>query len=126
MIRNLYQILKYKSAVTCPDSTIFPSHNYTLYILFREAKFKMPTALIIGAGSRIGHATATAFAGAGYKVAVASRTAKLQDISAITHFVFDAAKPETVRELFESVRKIVGIPSVVIYNGIFSPPFSPF
>jgi NAD(P)-dependent dehydrogenase (short-subunit alcohol dehydrogenase family) len=86
----------------------------------------MPTALIIGAGSRIGHATATAFAGAGYKVAVASRTAKLQDVSAFTHFVFDAAKPETVRELFESVRKMVGIPSVVIYNGIFFSPFSPF
>lgn len=83
----------------------------------------MPTALIIGAGSGVGHATATAFARAGYKVAVASRTAKLQDVTTtFTHFLFDAAKPETVPGLFESVRKTVGIPSVVIYNGI--APFS--
>lgn len=83
----------------------------------------MPTALIIGAGSKVGLATSTAFASAGYKVAVASRTAKLQD-SGFTHFAFDAAKPDTVRGLFESVRRTVGVPSVVIYNGIFLPLLS--
>lgn len=75
----------------------------------------MPTALIIGAGSNIGQATAQAFAKAGYTVAVASRSAKTG--SEFKHFTFDASKPETTQNLFAEVRKAVGTPSVVIYNG---------
>lgn len=82
----------------------------------------MPTVLIIGSGSNVGHATASIFASAGYKVAVASRSAKNPEDSAFSHFLFDATKPETVPELFDSVRKSVGLPSVVIYNGNFIPP----
>ncbi|KAI1494072.1 putative short chain type dehydrogenase [Biscogniauxia mediterranea] len=74
----------------------------------------MATALIIGAGPRVGQATAEAFAAAGYKVAVASRTSKLGP--KYQHFVFDAYKPETVPALFEKVSAEVGVPSVVIYN----------
>lgn len=75
----------------------------------------MPSALIIGAGSNVGRATAEAFANAGYTVAVASRSAKTgQDFK---HFAFDASQPETVQKLFADVRKAVGTPSVVIYNG---------
>ncbi|CRG91251.1 hypothetical protein PISL3812_08299 [Talaromyces islandicus] len=88
----------------------------------------MSTVLIIGAGSGVGHAAAKTFAAAGYKVALASRTAKIQN-PAFTHFVFDASKPDTVSGLFESVRKAVGIPSVVIYNAYGShltTPETPF
>ncbi|KAH8700250.1 putative short-chain dehydrogenases/reductase [Talaromyces proteolyticus] len=87
----------------------------------------MPTLLIIGAGSRVGQATAEAFANVGYKVAVASRTARLDP--KFKHFVFDATKPETVPGLFKEVRKIVGIPSVVIYNAYaahITKPEDPF
>ncbi|KAI0836713.1 NAD(P)-binding protein [Hypoxylon sp. FL0890] len=74
----------------------------------------MPTVLIIGAGPNVGEASAEAFAAAGYQVAVASRTQKLD--AKFRHYAFDASKPETVPALFEQVSKDLGIPSVVIYN----------
>lgn len=78
----------------------------------------MPAALIIGAGSRVGKSTADAFAKAGYSIALASRSNKSG--SQYTHFTFDASKPETVKDLFNDVRKRIGPPSVVIYNGVSS------
>lgn len=75
----------------------------------------MLTALIIGAGSNVGQATADAFAEAGYTVAIASRSLKAP--SKFKHFVFDASKPEAIPGLFSEVRSTVGTPSVVIYNG---------
>jgi NAD(P)-dependent dehydrogenase (short-subunit alcohol dehydrogenase family) len=74
----------------------------------------MSTVLIIGAGPNIGLGAAKAFAAAGYKVALASRS-KASDL--YKHFSFDASKPETVPQLFEGVRKELGDPKVVIYNG---------
>ncbi|KAI1140154.1 NAD(P)-binding protein [Hypoxylon sp. FL0543] len=74
----------------------------------------MPTVLIIGAGPNIGEASAEAFLAAGYQVAVASRTQKLD--AKFRHFAFDASKPETVPALFDQVSKDLGIPSVVVYN----------
>jgi NAD(P)-dependent dehydrogenase (short-subunit alcohol dehydrogenase family) len=84
----------------------------------------MPSVLIIGAGSRVGQDTADKFAESGYQVATASRTNKVE--SKHKHFLFDASKPEDVTGLFENVRKAVGTPSVVIYNGkgsstVFTP-----
>ncbi|KAF3058087.1 hypothetical protein GL218_05284 [Daldinia childiae] len=61
----------------------------------------MPTVLIIGAGLNTGKATAETFSAAGYKVAVASRTQKLD--SKYPYYAFDASKPETVPTLFEKV-----------------------
>ena len=81
----------------------------------------MPSALIVGAGANIGQATAEAFTNAGYAVAVASRSNKLGP--KYKHFSFDAAKPETVRDLFNQVEAALGPPSVVIYNGIL--PLNP-
>ncbi|KAI1505801.1 putative short chain type dehydrogenase [Biscogniauxia marginata] len=74
----------------------------------------MPTVLILGAGPNIGQATAETFAAAGFQVAVASRSPKLDP--KFRHFVFDASNPETVPALFEQVSSAVGVPSVVIYN----------
>lgn len=77
----------------------------------------MSTALIIGVGAAVGTASAKAFAAAGYKVAVASRTQRL-DPSQFPFFEFDAAEPSQVPALFKKVREQVGIPDVVIYNGM--------
>jgi NAD(P)-dependent dehydrogenase (short-subunit alcohol dehydrogenase family) len=78
----------------------------------------MPVALIIGVGAGIGQASATAFAAAGYKVAVASRTQKL-DSTQFPFFEFDASESTKVPALFEKVRKDVGVPTVVVYNGMY-------
>lgn len=78
----------------------------------------MSIALIIGVGSAVGTASAKAFAAAGYKVAVASRTQRL-DSSQFPFFEFDAAEPSQVPVLFKKVREQVGIPDVVIYNGMY-------
>ncbi|KAI1429616.1 hypothetical protein F5Y12DRAFT_414216 [Xylaria sp. FL1777] len=80
----------------------------------------MAVALIIGVGEAVGRASAEKFAAAGYKVAVASRTQRL-DSSKFPFFQFDAAEPTHVPALFEKVHKQVGIPEVVIYNAFASP-----
>ncbi|XXH04247.1 ferric reductase [Hypoxylon texense] len=74
----------------------------------------MSTVLIIGAGLNVGKACAETFSAAGFQVAVASRTQKLD--AKYRHYVFDASKPETVPALFEHVSADIGVPSVVIYN----------
>ncbi|KAI1123292.1 hypothetical protein F5Y10DRAFT_55640 [Nemania abortiva] len=79
----------------------------------------MPVALIIGAGTAVGAASAAKFAAAGYKVAVASRTQRL-DASKFPFFEFDAAEPAQVPALFNKVRQEVGVPEVVIYNAYAS------
>lgn len=76
-----------------------------------------PVVLIIGAGARVGAATADTFASAGYRVAVSSRTNKGAN-DKHQHFEFDATKPETMPDLFSRVHKALGIPQVVIYNGM--------
>jgi len=77
----------------------------------------MPVALLIGVGGGVGRATIATFAAAGYKVAVASRTERF-DSSKYPFFKFDAAGPTQLPEVFEKVHKEVGIPSVVLYNGM--------
>ncbi|KAI1370512.1 NAD(P)-binding protein [Hypoxylon crocopeplum] len=74
----------------------------------------MSIVLIIGAGPNVGQSCADVFANAGFQVAVASRTRKLD--AKYRHYVFDAYKPETVPALFEQVSSELGAPSVVIYN----------
>ncbi|KAH8813501.1 putative short chain type dehydrogenase [Flagelloscypha sp. PMI_526] len=74
----------------------------------------MSTVLIIGAGVNIGLPVAKRFASAGYKVAIASRTAP--ENSEHRHFVFDAANAATVPKLFSDVTAAIGAPKVVIYN----------
>ena len=73
-------------------------------------------ALVIGAGPGVGKASAESLAAAGFTVAVASRTNKgISD--QFRHYAVDTSKPVSVPGLFEQVRKDLGAPSVVIYNG---------
>lgn len=77
-----------------------------------------PIVLILGAGPNIGQAVARTFVAKGYKVALASRsldetkgTESQLDISS------DFTKSDGVVNAFEKVKKVFGIPSVVVYNG---------
>lgn len=80
-----------------------------------------PIALILGAGSNIGQHVATAFAAKGYKLALAARSLKEEDSTPnILHIQSDFSDPESVLKAFARVKSQFGLPSVVIYNGMFS------
>jgi len=83
-------------------------------------------ALILGAGPNIGASLSTAFASRGYAIALASRSADAsQDSSSKIHVQVDLAKPETVKSVFDEVEKKLGVPGVVIYNGLSPNPHPP-
>ncbi|KAK8844518.1 hypothetical protein IAR55_006364 [Kwoniella newhampshirensis] len=91
---------------------------------------KAPVVLILGAGPNIGHAVARTFASNGYKVAVAARSVKEAN-STDTHLNIpsDFTKTNDVVDAFEKVKKVFGIPSVVVYNvsaSTLTPAEDPF
>lgn len=77
--------------------------------------------LILGAGANIGAGVARAFAAAGYQVATAARKAKSEAKSQL-HVQGDFADPSSIRDIFAEVRKSLGDPSVVVYNGMCHRP----
>lgn len=85
-----------------------------------------PIALVLGAGANIGQAVGRKFAANGYKVALASRTspdATSQDAKdGLFYFRVDLTVPTTVKTLFEQVQASLGVPNVVVYNGLSYPP----
>ena len=76
-----------------------------------------PVILVLGAGPNIGQHVARAFAAKGYKVASASRRPDGNNCTDQTHIQGDLSDPESVICIFSKVKKSLGIPSVVIYNG---------
>lgn len=76
-----------------------------------------PVILILGAGKRIGAQTAQRFAEGGYKVAVVSR--QQGGDAGYTNIQADLSDVEAVQTVFEQVRKELGEPSVVVYNGTY-------
>lgn len=75
-------------------------------------------ALILGAGPKVGLPAAKAFASKGYKVAIAARS--LNEVDSTNNQLnikSDFANPDDVVKAFAKVKKELGIPSVVIYNG---------
>ncbi|KAL3447685.1 hypothetical protein BJX65DRAFT_276556 [Aspergillus insuetus] len=82
-------------------------------------------ALILGAGPRVGAAVAAKFAGAGYKVAIASRkgTGNTTDEGYLS-LKADFTKPETVPALFDATKAAFkSAPNVVVYNAAgLTPP----
>lgn len=80
-----------------------------------------PVILILGAGARIGQSVRDAFARRGYKVALTSRTATESDNTSDQISVAgDLSNPESVAGIFAKVKELLGIPSVVVYNGMFT------
>lgn len=77
-----------------------------------------PVILILGAGPNIGQAVARVFASKGYKVALAARSLKEADSTdEQLNITSDFANPDDIFDAFVRVRKVLGIPSVVVYNG---------
>jgi NAD(P)-dependent dehydrogenase (short-subunit alcohol dehydrogenase family) len=87
-----------------------------------------PIALIFGAGAKIGAATASRFASAGYRVATVSRsgpeTPTVQPDTGALAIRADLSSPSTVPSVFEAVRAAFGAaPRVVIWNAAaLTPP----
>lgn len=78
-----------------------------------------PIILIFGAGPNIGQHVGRAFAAKGYKVAFTSRKAKDEDNTADqVNISADMSDPNSVVEVFSKVKALLGIPSVVVYNGM--------
>jgi NAD(P)-dependent dehydrogenase (short-subunit alcohol dehydrogenase family) len=75
-----------------------------------------PIVLILGAGPNIGQSVARAFAAKGYRVAVASR--KTTGTPDQLHIPSDFSNPSAVAAAFVKAKKALGIPSVVVYNGV--------
>lgn len=74
--------------------------------------------LILGAGPNVGEHVARAFVAKGYKVALTSRKAKEEDNTADrVNISADLSDPESVVGVFSKVKELLGIPSVVVYNG---------
>lgn len=81
-----------------------------------------PILLILGAGSNVGASVAKAFAEKGYKIALASRTVKKEDSNPNEfHIACDLSDPLSVLDVFTKVKETLGIPSVVVYNGMEIP-----
>lgn len=79
---------------------------------------KSPVVLIFGAGANIGKAVARNFASKGYKVALAARSLKDDDSTDDQlNIPSDVSNTENIVNAFAKVKKVFGIPSVVVYNG---------
>lgn len=78
-----------------------------------------PVALILGAGPNIGAATAKHFTSHGFRVALVARSL-LDGIrpNGTLNISADLSLPKIIPEIFEKVKTILGVPSVVIYNGL--------
>ncbi|KAJ6257752.1 3-beta-hydroxysteroid dehydrogenase [Drechslerella dactyloides] len=83
-------------------------------------------ALILGAGANIGHHVGRALAAKGYKVVLASRSAKDDSGDANTvRIQSDLSDPDSVVKAFATVRSQFGHPSVVVYNAAAATPSDP-
>jgi NAD(P)-dependent dehydrogenase (short-subunit alcohol dehydrogenase family) len=83
-----------------------------------------PVVLILGSGSNVGNHVAQTFAEKGYKVALASRSLKEEDSRPDrVHISSDFSDPQSVIKTFSKVRESLGVPSVVVYNGMISINF---
>ena len=82
-----------------------------------------PIVLILGAGPNIGNAVAQAFASKGYRVALAARKAtEANNTADKIHIQSDFTDSSSVVNTFSKVKSLLGIPSVVVYNGMLHLP----
>jgi len=76
--------------------------------------------LILGGGQNIGKSLVHKFSSNGFKVAVASRTLYPAVVEAADVSVqADFSNPSSIKSVFSQVVAKVGIPNVVIYNGMY-------
>lgn len=75
-------------------------------------------ALIFGYGPRVGAAVASAFAIRGYKVAVVSRSGNAEAANDYLSIKADLSDARNVEGVYAQVKVALGLPSVVVYNGM--------
>jgi NAD(P)-dependent dehydrogenase (short-subunit alcohol dehydrogenase family) len=75
---------------------------------------------ILGAGPRIGWSVAGKFKSKGYKVAVGSRNPNVERATSdgFLPVTVDVTKSESVESAFAKVKGELGVPNVVVYNGM--------
>ncbi len=81
----------------------------------------VPVCVIVGAGPGNGAAFARQFSRAGYRVALLARGREsletlAAEIVGSCAYAYDAADPDSVREVFASIRQDLGPPQTLIYN----------
>lgn len=77
--------------------------------------------LILGAGGNIGAHVAQHFSKNGFKVALASRTVKppTEETQDFLQIKADFNDPTTISSVFDEVKTTLGVPNVIVYNGIW-------
>ncbi|THX75468.1 NAD(P)-binding protein [Aureobasidium pullulans] len=75
------------------------------------------TILFLGAGGNIGASSVELFKSKGYKVASVARTIR-KEVSGHSDLVMtaDFSDPTTIKGIFETVERGLGVPNVVVYN----------
>lgn len=82
---------------------------------------KSPVALIFGAGPNIGQAVARRFASHGYRIGLVARSLKEADsTNDLLNIPGDFSKTDDIVKAFTTVKRALGIPSVVVYNGMLN------
>lgn len=76
-------------------------------------------ALVLGAGPNSGSAIASHLAAKGYKLALVSRKAdESKSTDSELHVAADFADPSSIAGVFSKVKAKLGLPNVVVYNGV--------
>ena len=79
-----------------------------------------PVLLLLGAGPRIGKSLASAFAAKGYKIALVARSIREDDSTPNQlNIKADLSDPSSIRSIFSKVKEVLGLPTVVVYNGLY-------
>jgi NAD(P)-dependent dehydrogenase (short-subunit alcohol dehydrogenase family) len=80
-----------------------------------------PIILILGGGGAVGSAVAQKFLKNGFKVALAYRTLKptTDETKEFLQIKADFSDPSTIASVFAEVKEKLGVPNVVVYNGLY-------
>lgn len=77
--------------------------------------------LLFGAGPGVGRGITQVFTSQGYRVALASRKPNAElEVDGVNrvHIPCDLSDPSSVTAVFAKTKELLGIPSVVVYNGM--------
>ena len=96
-----------------PSSSCLESHYLQTIIVIMAQN----TILFLGAGGNIGASSVKLFKSKGYKVASVARTIR-KEVAEHSDLVMtaDFSDPTTIKGIFETVERELGVPNVVVYN----------
>ena len=79
-----------------------------------------PVLLLLGAGPRIGKSLASAFAAKDYNIALVARSIREDDSTPNQlNIKADLSDPSSIPSIFSKVKEVLGLPTVVVYNGLY-------